>query len=112
MRGSDVTLADAIENIDIGGPTMIRAAAKNHKYVTVVTDPEDYHPVIKEMEKTGGSISSETNFTLAKKVFVRTAAYDGAISNFLTSLDENDERTRFPGEPYAPVQAGLRPSLW
>ncbi len=93
---TDVTLADAIENIDIGGPTMIRAAAKNHKYVTVVTDPEDYHPVIKEMEKTGGSISSETNFTLAKKVFVRTAAYDGAISNFLTSLDENDERTRFP----------------
>jgi phosphoribosylaminoimidazolecarboxamide formyltransferase / IMP cyclohydrolase len=93
---ADVTLADAIENIDIGGPTMLRAAAKNHKYVTVVTDPEDYHPIIKEMEKTGGNISGETNFTLAKKVFVRTAAYDGAISNFLTSLDENDERTRFP----------------
>jgi phosphoribosylaminoimidazolecarboxamide formyltransferase / IMP cyclohydrolase len=92
----DVTLADAIENIDIGGPTMIRAAAKNYKYVTVVTDPEDYHHVIKEMEKTGGIVSGQTNFALAKKVFVRTAAYDGAISNFLTSLDENDERARFP----------------
>ena len=92
----DVTLADAIENIDIGGPTMIRAAAKNHKYVTVVVDPSDYNLIIKEMEKTGGTVSEDTNFSLAKKVFVRTAAYDGAISNFLTSLDENNERARFP----------------
>jgi phosphoribosylaminoimidazolecarboxamide formyltransferase/IMP cyclohydrolase len=92
----DATLADAIENIDIGGPTMIRAAAKNYKYVTVVTDPEDYHPVIREMEKTRGIISEKTNFALAKKVFMRTAAYDGAISNYLTSLDENNARTRFP----------------
>jgi phosphoribosylaminoimidazolecarboxamide formyltransferase/IMP cyclohydrolase len=92
----DVTLAEAIENIDIGGPTMIRAAAKNHKYVTVVVDPSDYGPIIKEMEKTGGAVSEETNFSLAKKVFTRTAAYDGAISNFLTSLDEGNERTRFP----------------
>ncbi len=92
----DVTLAQAIENIDIGGPTMIRAAAKNYKYVTVIVDPSDYRVIIREMEKSKGEVSEETNFSLAKKVFVRTAAYDAAISNYLTSLDENDERARFP----------------
>jgi phosphoribosylaminoimidazolecarboxamide formyltransferase/IMP cyclohydrolase len=92
----DVTLPLAIENIDIGGPTMIRAAAKNYKYVTVIVDPSDYRVVIKEMEKSKGEVSEETNFALAKKVFVRTAAYDSAISNYLTSLDENNERARFP----------------
>jgi len=93
----DVTLADAIENIDIGGPTMIRAAAKNHRFVTVIVDPTDYDLVLDEMKKNKGAVSDATNFKLAKKTFVRTAAYDGAISNFLTSLDENNERTRFPG---------------
>jgi phosphoribosylaminoimidazolecarboxamide formyltransferase/IMP cyclohydrolase len=91
----DVTLEDAIENIDIGGPTMIRAAAKNHTYVTVVVDPDDYGRIIDEIKK-DGRVSEETNFELAKKVFVRTAAYDGAISNFLTSLSEDAERARFP----------------
>ena len=92
----DVSLKDAIENIDIGGPTMLRAAAKNNKYVTVITDPSDYDSVIDEMEKNDGSVSEETNFALAKKVFVRTAAYDGAISNYLTSLNDEGKRVRFP----------------
>lgn len=105
----DVTLEDAIENIDIGGPTMIRAAAKNYKYVTVITDPSDYEKVISEI-KDKGQISEETNFELAKKVFIRTAAYDGAISNHLTSLTDEGTRERFPESltlQFAKVQ-GLR----
>ncbi len=90
----NVTLEDAIENIDIGGPTMLRAASKNYKYVTVVTDPSDYEKIISEI-KDKGRVSEETNFELAKKVFIRTAAYDGAISNHLTSLTE-EGRERFP----------------
>lgn len=77
-----VSLEVAIENIDIGGPTMIRAAAKNWQDVTVVVDPEDYPPVLEELRK--GGVSQETNFRLAKKVFVLTARYDGAIANYLT----------------------------
>ncbi|MBN1571796.1 MAG: bifunctional phosphoribosylaminoimidazolecarboxamide formyltransferase/IMP cyclohydrolase [Deltaproteobacteria bacterium] len=96
VANPDVKIADAIENIDIGGPTMIRAAAKNYKYVTVIEDPADYDGIIAEMEKNDGAVSEATNFDLAKKVFVRTAAYDGAISNYLTSLNENNERVRFP----------------
>ncbi len=77
------TLEDAIENIDIGGPTMLRAAAKNHRFVTVVTDPEDYATVIDEMRRTGGNISEATNFAFATKTFQLTARYDAAISNYL-----------------------------
>ncbi|MBN2255959.1 MAG: bifunctional phosphoribosylaminoimidazolecarboxamide formyltransferase/IMP cyclohydrolase [Deltaproteobacteria bacterium] len=80
------TLEEAIENIDIGGPTMLRAAAKNHRFVTVVTDPDDYPAVIDEMKKTGGAISEETNFVLAVKTFQLTARYDGAISNYLGTM--------------------------
>jgi phosphoribosylaminoimidazolecarboxamide formyltransferase / IMP cyclohydrolase len=96
VANPDVKVEDAIENIDIGGPTMIRAAAKNYKFVTVIEDPADYNKVLAEMEENDGVVSESTNFELAKKVFVRTAAYDGAISNFLTSLDENNKRVRFP----------------
>ncbi len=79
----DCTLEDAIENIDIGGPTMLRSAAKNNQSVTVIVDPIDYATVLDEMETTGGVVSRETNFCLALKVYQRTAAYDAAISNWL-----------------------------
>jgi phosphoribosylaminoimidazolecarboxamide formyltransferase / IMP cyclohydrolase len=77
------TLEDAIENIDIGGPTMLRSAAKNWPDVTVITDPLDYERVLAEMSASGGAVSRETNFRLAVKVYQRTAAYDAAISNWL-----------------------------
>ena len=77
------TLEDAIENIDIGGPTMLRSAAKNNADVTVLVDCADYGKVLEEMAATGGAVSKETNFALAVKVYQHTAAYDGAISNWL-----------------------------
>ena len=93
------TLDDAIENIDIGGPTMVRAAAKNHGNeqggVGVVTDPEDYAPILDEL-KSGGALSYKTRFALAKKAFTHTARYDSAISNWLTSLDEQNKPGMFP----------------
>ncbi|MDP3671589.1 MAG: bifunctional phosphoribosylaminoimidazolecarboxamide formyltransferase/IMP cyclohydrolase [Telluria sp.] len=88
----DCTLEDAIENIDIGGPTMLRSAAKNHKDVVVVCDPADYGLVLAEMKGTGaqaGALSYDTKFMLAKKVFAHTAQYDGAITNYLTSLGQD-----------------------
>ncbi len=81
------TLEDAIENIDIGGPTMLRSAAKNHKDVVVVCDPSDYAGILEEMK--AGEVSYDTRFRLAKKVFAHTAQYDGAITNYLTSLGED-----------------------
>lgn len=78
-------LEDAIENIDIGGPTMLRSAAKNYPDVTVLVDSADYAQVLEEMKATAGSVSAATNFGLAVKVFQHTAAYDGAISNYLGS---------------------------
>jgi phosphoribosylaminoimidazolecarboxamide formyltransferase/IMP cyclohydrolase len=77
------SLIDALENIDIGGPTMLRSAAKNNKFVTVLVDPVDYTPVVAEMKLNSGEISESTNFKLAVKVYQHTAAYDGAISNWL-----------------------------
>jgi phosphoribosylaminoimidazolecarboxamide formyltransferase/IMP cyclohydrolase len=77
------TLEDAIENIDIGGPTMLRSAAKNNRDVTVITDPADYATVMEEMKQSGGAVSRETNFRLAVKVYQHTSAYDGIISNWL-----------------------------
>ncbi|MBE9527716.1 MAG: bifunctional phosphoribosylaminoimidazolecarboxamide formyltransferase/IMP cyclohydrolase [Proteobacteria bacterium] len=93
------TMADAIENIDIGGPTMIRAAAKNYSDVAVVTDTRDYDAIIEEMEAKGSSLSNATRLKLAKKVFALTARYDGAISNYLGTMPEVpevDERVHFP----------------
>ncbi len=81
------SLADAIENIDIGGPTLLRAAAKNYPFVTVITDPQDYSAVIQEMKTNSGSISEATNFTLAKKVFRLTNQYDSAIATYLESIE-------------------------
>ena len=90
----DCTLDEAIENIDIGGPTMLRAAAKNYRYVSVITDPADYSTVLEEMKKTGGKISEDTNFALAAKVFQLTARYDGAISNYLSSMSKDGPERR------------------
>ncbi|HYP67203.1 MAG TPA: bifunctional phosphoribosylaminoimidazolecarboxamide formyltransferase/IMP cyclohydrolase [Thiobacillaceae bacterium] len=90
------TLEDAIENIDIGGPAMVRSAAKNYGAVAIVTDPADYAPVLEEMAASRGVLSHATRFRLAKKAFSYTAAYDAAISNYLTSLDEAGQAGLFP----------------
>jgi phosphoribosylaminoimidazolecarboxamide formyltransferase / IMP cyclohydrolase len=81
----DVTVDDAIENIDIGGPTMLRSAAKNHEYVTVVVDPSDYEIVLEEF-KQNGKTEKATRRRLAAKVFRHTAAYDSLISQYMTEL--------------------------
>jgi phosphoribosylaminoimidazolecarboxamide formyltransferase / IMP cyclohydrolase len=78
-------LEDAIENIDIGGPAMLRAAAKNYAGVAVLVDPADYEKILSEIRT--GSVSEATRFELAKKAFAHTAAYDGAIANYLTALE-------------------------
>ena len=90
------TFEDAIENIDIGGPTMVRAAAKNHAHVAIVTDPADYAGIVAELQASGGSLSAQTRISLAKKAFSHTAQYDGAISNYLTSLAADGTRQPFP----------------
>ncbi|MBL8472069.1 MAG: bifunctional phosphoribosylaminoimidazolecarboxamide formyltransferase/IMP cyclohydrolase [Rhodocyclaceae bacterium] len=92
----DCTLEDAIENIDIGGPTMVRAAAKNHAGCAVVTDPADYAPLAAEMQAGAGSLSAATCFGLAKKAFTHTARYDSAIANWLTSLDAENKPSASP----------------
>ena len=81
------TLEEAIENIDIGGPAMIRSAAKNYRDVVVVVDPGDYGDLIGEMKENGGKISAQTRFRLAQKVFHMTATYDSAISNYLSTVE-------------------------
>src|SRR6266700_2664473 len=81
-----VSLEELIENIDIGGPSMIRSAAKNFEDVTVVVDAADYSPVLEEARKNGGCISRQTRAALARKAFATTAAYDGAISTTLQKL--------------------------
>ena len=92
----DCTLDDAIENIDIGGPTMVRASAKNHAHVTIVVNPSDYATVEKELEENNGSISKETRFKLAVKAFEHTAGYDGMIANYLGKIVENGKPEGFP----------------
>jgi phosphoribosylaminoimidazolecarboxamide formyltransferase/IMP cyclohydrolase len=91
----DCTLANAIENIDIGGPTMIRAAAKNHRDVAVVVDPHDYGEIVQEIRR-DGEVSQATCFRLAVKTFEHTARYDGAIANYLGAIDAAGEKQPFP----------------
>jgi phosphoribosylaminoimidazolecarboxamide formyltransferase/IMP cyclohydrolase len=92
----NVSVEEAVENVDIGGPTMLRSAAKNYPYVAVVTDPSDYEIVLKEIQQTG-EVSLETKKKLAVKVFRKTADYDSAIDRYLsqTFLDEKILRLRF-----------------
>ena len=91
----DSRLEDAIENIDIGGPALLRSAAKNHAAVAVVVDPADYARVLEELRATG-EVSAPTRFALATKAFAHTAAYDGAIASYLSSLDAEGARGAFP----------------
>jgi phosphoribosylaminoimidazolecarboxamide formyltransferase/IMP cyclohydrolase len=86
-----VTLEDAIENIDIGGPAMVRSSAKNYAGVAIVTDPEDYAPLLAEMKANAGELQLATRFGLAKKAFTHTARYDSMIANWLTGLAEGAE---------------------
>jgi phosphoribosylaminoimidazolecarboxamide formyltransferase / IMP cyclohydrolase len=87
VANPDVALDEAIENIDIGGPTLLRAAAKNFSFVTAVVDPADYDDVIKEIKENQGQTRLETRFKLAKKVFAQTSHYDGAISRWLDEVN-------------------------
>jgi phosphoribosylaminoimidazolecarboxamide formyltransferase/IMP cyclohydrolase len=92
----DCDLPMAIENIDIGGPTMLRAAAKNHASVAVLVDASDYDRIIDEMNNSNGALSDETRYQLAVKTFEHTAHYDGAIANYLGTISLSGEKTTFP----------------
>jgi phosphoribosylaminoimidazolecarboxamide formyltransferase/IMP cyclohydrolase len=90
------TMEDAIENIDIGGPAMVRAAAKNHEFVAIVTDPADYARIAQKLAAGGGALAYDDRFALAAKAFSHTAEYDGMISNWLTARDANGIAREFP----------------
>jgi phosphoribosylaminoimidazolecarboxamide formyltransferase/IMP cyclohydrolase len=90
------SMDDAIENIDIGGPAMVRAAAKNHAFVAVVTDPADYARLTAKMKATGGKLAFAERYALAAKAFSHTAEYDGMISSWLTGRDADNKARAFP----------------
>tara|TARA_R110002073_G_scaffold5617_7_gene34415 strand:- start:473 stop:2062 length:1590 start_codon:yes stop_codon:yes gene_type:complete len=97
VANPDATLEDAIENIDIGGPAMLRSAAKNYASVAVVVDAQDYESVLAEMDQFDGGLSLQTRFRLAVKTFELVARYDAAISNYLGSINlESQEQNQFP----------------
>ena len=96
IKKDNVTLEEAIENIDIGGPTMLRAAAKNYKNVSIVTDPADYGDIVSEIKSNNGSVNAPTNITLAIKAFSYVARYDAAISNYLSALNNDGTRSKLP----------------
>ncbi len=96
VANPECTLEEAIENIDIGGPTMLRSAAKNHKDVAVVTDPADYVRILDEMRNNQGALSFETRFDLAIKTFEQTARYDGAIANYFGTHFNTESNDPFP----------------
>ena len=91
IQKPDVSREEAIEQIDIGGPTMIRAAAKNHQHITVVVDPADYSEVLAEMSDQGGETSEAKRRSLARKAFHHTAAYDTAIAGYFHNLESDEE---------------------
>ena len=94
LANPEATHEELIENIDIGGPSMLRSAAKNHQRVTVVCDPQDYSRVLKELEATGDTLLT-TRRQLAAKVFAHTSAYDGMITGWLSAQEEADGYSRF-----------------
>ncbi len=107
----NVALDVAIENIDIGGPTMLRAAAKNYQNVSVVTDPVDYEKVLSEI-KQNGSVSAETNFYLAAKVFMHTAHYDSLIASYLkdkAGIEQYPQTLNFTYEKVQEMRYGENP---
>ncbi|MBT8116587.1 MAG: bifunctional phosphoribosylaminoimidazolecarboxamide formyltransferase/IMP cyclohydrolase [Gammaproteobacteria bacterium] len=93
---ADCDLPMAIENIDIGGPTLLRAAAKNHAAVTVVVDSADYAAVLAELQDNDGAITDATRYALAVKTFEHTSRYDGAIANYLGAIEPDGTRRDFP----------------
>jgi phosphoribosylaminoimidazolecarboxamide formyltransferase / IMP cyclohydrolase len=103
------TMEDAIENIDIGGPAMVRAAAKNHAFVAVVTDPGDYPGILKALKAGGGGLEEGFRYALAAKAFSHTAEYDGMISSWLTARSEKGEARAFPDR--LNLQLGLAQTL-
>ena len=110
IEKSGVTVEDAIENIDIGGPTMLRSAAKNHQYVAVVVDPTDYETVISDLKEVN-EVKFETRRALAAKVFRHTAAYDSIIANYMTELVgiETPEKLTVTYELKQPLRYGENP---
>jgi len=90
------SLDDAIENIDIGGPAMVRATAKNHAYVSIIVDPEDYHRVLQELTDNNGLVSDATRFDLAVKAFEHTSNYDGMIANYLGRVRADGSMDELP----------------
>ncbi len=99
---ADCSLDEAIENIDVGGPALLRAAAKNHAHVTVVVDPADYSRVLDEMGSNAGAVADTTRYALATKAFAHTARYDGAIANYLAAgRPANNPQSPLP-DFYAP----------
>jgi len=108
---SDCTLEEAIENIDIGGPSMIRSASKNHKYVTVVTEPGQYERVIGEMKKNKGAVSEELRSDFARIAFGLTASYDAAIAKYLNGrrAEEYPERVSIALKKEASLRYGENP---
>jgi phosphoribosylaminoimidazolecarboxamide formyltransferase / IMP cyclohydrolase len=117
----DCSLEDAIENIDIGGPAMLRSAAKNWKGVTVIVDPKDYAGVLAAIETHGG-LDDVSRFKLARKVYAHTAAYDGAIANWLgiqaeaagetTSTQTTSPQPTSPQAPGVPTIVSIYPEVW
>ncbi|MGZ8984503.1 MAG: bifunctional phosphoribosylaminoimidazolecarboxamide formyltransferase/IMP cyclohydrolase [Methylotenera sp.] len=98
VANPNCTLEDAIENIDIGGPAMVRSAAKNWKDVAVLTDASQYAGVLSELQSTGGAISTATQFALSIAAFNRISNYDGAISDYLSSFNPDGSRSDFPAQ--------------
>ncbi|PIE41988.1 MAG: bifunctional phosphoribosylaminoimidazolecarboxamide formyltransferase/inosine monophosphate cyclohydrolase [Gammaproteobacteria bacterium] len=96
VANPDCDLPTAIENIDIGGPTMVRSAAKNHRWVSIVVNAGDYDRVLAEMRETGGQVKDRTRFELALAAFEHTSAYDGAIANYLGTIQEDGTKADFP----------------
>ncbi|MCG8668904.1 MAG: bifunctional phosphoribosylaminoimidazolecarboxamide formyltransferase/IMP cyclohydrolase [Pseudomonadales bacterium] len=96
VANPDCDLPTAIENIDIGGPTMVRSSAKNHKWVTIVVNANDYDRVLSEMKENNGSVKDRTRFELALAAFEHTSAYDGAIANYLGTIEEDGSKSDFP----------------
>jgi phosphoribosylaminoimidazolecarboxamide formyltransferase/IMP cyclohydrolase len=96
VANKNVSIDDAIEQIDIGGPSMVRAAAKNYKETVILVKPAQYDMILKEMELHDGSVSSATRFLLAKEAFTHTSHYDTVIADYLLNLDGNAEKKALP----------------
>jgi len=96
VADDNCSLEDAIENIDIGGPAMVRATAKNNAFVSIVVDPVDYSRVLEEIRNNEGCVSKETRFDLAVKAFEHTSAYDGAIANYLGRIKTDGSKDDLP----------------